>query len=255
MNLRGNTILITGAGSGIGLGFAEAFAQRGNEVIVAVHSPEKADNAARKGLAVEEADVSDLGSIQTLATRVSQKYPSLNVVMNNAGLASHENVLKGIDTERQEAIVVTNLLGYMRVSQAFLPHLLRQKASQILNVSSALAFVPNAQQMTYCATKAAIHSYTQSLRYQLKDTHVDVIEIMPPYVQTTMLGEQQAHDPHAQPLDEYIEQAMAVLENEPNTREVVVERARALRFAADGGSKKYDAIYEQYNRQASASAQ
>ena len=78
---------------------------------------------------------------------------------------------------------------------------------------------------------------------------------MPPYVQTTMLGEQQAHDPHAQPLDEYIEQAMTVLEKEPNTREVVVERARALRFAADGGSKKYDAIYEQYNRQAAASAQ
>jgi uncharacterized oxidoreductase len=254
MNLRGNTIIITGAGSGIGLGFAEAFAQRGNEVIVAVRSPDKARNAARKGLAVEQADVSDLDSIQDLAARMSQKYPNLNAVMNNAGLSSYEAFLEGVDTKRQEAIVVTNVLGYMRVSQAFLPHLLRQKASTILNVSSALAFVPNAQQPSYCATKAAIHSYTQSLRYQLKDTHVEVIEITPPYVQTSMLGEQQAHDPHAQPLEEYIEQAMAILEHEPNAREVVVERARALRFAADGGTKKYDAIYEQYNRQAAAPA-
>ena len=254
MDLRGNTILITGAGSGIGMGFAGAFAQHDNNVIVAVRSPEKAENAARKGLAVEEADVSDLDSIQALAARMSQKYPSLNVVMNNAGISSYENLLEGVDTKRQAAIIVTNVLGYMRVSQAFLPHLLRQKTATILNVSSALAFVPNAQQPSYCATKAAIHSYTQSLRYQLKDTHVAVIELMPPYVQTSILGEQQAHDPHAQPLDEYIEQAMAILEHEPNAHEVVVERARALRFAADGGSKNYDAAYEQYNSRAAASA-
>jgi uncharacterized oxidoreductase len=254
MNLRGNTILITGAGSGIGLGFADAFAQRGNEVIVAVRSPEKAETAARKGLAVEKADVSDLDSIQALAARVSKKYPTLNAVMNNAALSAFESFLEGIDIKRQEAIVVTNLLGYMRVSEAFLPHLLRQKAATIVNVSSALAFVPNAQQPSYCATKAGIHSFTQSLRYQLKDTHVEVIEIMPPYVQTSMLGEQQAHDPRAQPLGEFIDQAMAILEQEPHAREVVVERARALRFAADGGSKHYDAIYEQYNGRVPVSA-
>ena len=142
MDLGGNTILITGAGSGIGLGFAKAFARRGNQVIVAVRSPEKAENAAREGLAVADVDVSDLASIQALAARVPHKYPSLNAVMNNAGLSSHENLLAGVDTERQEAIVVTNLLGYMRVSQALLPHLLQQERPTIMNVSSALAFVP-----------------------------------------------------------------------------------------------------------------
>jgi uncharacterized oxidoreductase len=247
VKVTGNTVLITGAGSGIGLGFAEAFAARGDDVIAVIRSPERAEIAARKGLAVELADVSDLASIRALADRVSIRYPSLNVLINNAGLSAFEKILEGVDTDLQEAIVVTNLLGYIRVSQSFLPLLLKCAGATIMNVSSALAFVPNAQNPTYCSTKAAIHSYTQSLRYQLKDTPVEVIEIIPPYVQTTMLGDRQAHDPHAQPLDAYIAQAMKILEANPQVREVVTEQALALRHAADGGPDKYAAVYKAYN--------
>lgn len=252
MKVDGNTIVITGAGSGIGLALGHALAKRGNSVIGVIRSEEQAEQVKQRGLAVEVADIANSKSISALAERVTRTYPETNILINNAGINAYENLADGVDLDLQAEIVVTNLLGYMRVSQAFLPHLLKQRSAAVLNVSSDTAFVPNARTPTYCASKAGIHSYTQSLRYQLAETGIGVIEIIPPFVQTSLLSTQQANNPNAQPLDEYIAEVMDSLEREPGAKEVVTERARAMRHAADGGTAQYDAFYSNYNDRVSA---
>ncbi len=144
MNMTGNTILITGAGSGIGLALAEEFARMDNQVIVAARSPEKRDAAQRRGLKTIVADVSDSASIQALATRVIQEFPKTNVVVHNAAISTREDLVQGGDSKLQEETVATNLLGPMRLTNALMPHLLKQRSAAILIVSSGLAFVPSA---------------------------------------------------------------------------------------------------------------
>jgi uncharacterized oxidoreductase len=135
-----------------------------------------------------------------------------------------------------EETIATNLLGPIRLTAALLPHLLKQQDATILTVSSGLAFVPMAATPTYSATKAAIHSYSMGLRRQLNETAVEVIEIVPPYVQTTLMGERQANDPTAMPLADFISEVMEILTNQPEAQEVVVERCKPLRFAAETGN-------------------
>jgi uncharacterized oxidoreductase len=249
MKMTGNTILITGAGSGIGLALAREFAELGNEVIVAVRSPEKLEIAARQGFKIEKADLSDAASIRNLASRVIENYPALNVVIHNAGISRTENYLEGVDESIQEEIVATNFLGPMRLTDALLPHLLKQESAVIMTVSSGLAFLPNAQAPTYSATKAAIHSYTQSLRYQLKETAVEVIELPPPYVQTSLSGDHQVNDPRAMPLAEFVSEVMQILKEHRQAPEILVNRVRELRFSADGGEENYQVLFERYNDQ------
>src|ERR1017187_7640386 len=190
MKLTGNTILITGGGSGIGLALAHEFHQRSNTVIIAGRRQSALDaaTAANPGMKSLVLDTSDALSIATAVERLTVDFPGLNAVLNNAGIMRPEDLKKG-ETADAEAIVATNLLGPIRLTAALLPHLLQQPGATILNVSSGLAFVPLAFTPTYCATKAAIHSYTQSLRYQLKDTAIKVIEIIPPWVATELMGE------------------------------------------------------------------
>jgi uncharacterized oxidoreductase len=148
------------------------------------------------------------------------EFPALNVVIHNAGIMRPESIQKG-DTADSEAMITTNLLGPIRLTAVLLPQLLKQKNAAILTVSSGLAFIPLAITPTYCATKAAIHSYSQSLRYQLKDTSVQVIEIVPPYVQTELMGAQQASDPNAMPLKDFIEETMSLLKSSPDAKEIL----------------------------------
>ena len=198
MKTTDNTILITGGGSGIGRALAEAFHKKGNEVIIAGRSKKSLDEtiAANPGMKSLTLDVSDPKSIQSFAAQVTKEFPSLNVLINMAGIMKPENLLEAPNyLSDAEAIVTTNLLGPIRLTAALLPSLRKQPRATIMTVSSGLAFVPLAMTPTYCATKAAIHSYTQSLRYQLKTTNVEMIELIPPYVQTTLMGDQQAEDP------------------------------------------------------------
>ena len=193
-------------------------------------------------------DVSDPKSIQSFAAQVTKDYPSLNVLINNAGIMGHENLLEtSNDLSTAEKTITTNLLGPIRLTAALLPSLRKQPRATIMTVSSGLAFVPFAVTPTYCATKAAIHSYTQSLRYQLKATKVEVIELIPPYVQTTLTGDQQANDPRAMPLDEYINEAMSILKTEPDAKEICVQKVYPLRFSAEHGQQKYEEFFEQFN--------
>ena len=152
--------------------------------------------------------------------------------------------------EDAEALITTNLLGPIRLTAALLPDLLAQPKSAILTVSSGLAFLPLALTPTYCATKAAIHSYSESLRYQLQGSSVQVIELVPPYVQTELMGEQGATDPNAMPLDDFIAETMSLLKNFPDANEICVERVKPLRFAEANGN--YDQIFQALNKQFAA---
>jgi uncharacterized oxidoreductase len=239
MILTGNTILITGGGSGIGRGLAEAFHALGNKVIIAGRRQNVLDKTgeANPGMASAVLDIEDPAAIQAFAARITSQHPSLNVLINNAGISKPENLKsQGSDQGDTEAMITTNLLGPIRLTAALLPHLQRQPRATILNVSSGLAFVPLPFAPTYSATKAALHSYTQSLRVQLRDTPVQVIEIIPPYVQTELGGSRQTNDPRAMPLGEYIAETIQILKSQPEAPENCVERAKFLRFAEARGN-------------------
>ena len=239
MQLTGNTILITGGGSGIGRGLAEAFHQRGNQVIISGRRQSALDDVtqANPGMASFTVDMTDKTGIAEFAARVIEAYPALNAVINNAGIMVDEDIVAAPDyLGIAEDTVATNLLGPIRLTAALLPHLLQQSKAAVLTVSSGLAFVPKASTPTYSATKAAIHSYSQSLRYQLRNTQVEVIEVAPPYVQTMLQGERQANDPNAMPLDSYLAETMALLASTPENGEILVERVKRQRFAEATGN-------------------
>jgi uncharacterized oxidoreductase len=246
MNRSGNTILITGGGSGIGRGLAESLHKLGNQVIIAGRRQKALDDttAANPGMQSLILDVEQPGAISSFAADVVEKFPSLNVLINNAGIMRAEKLLEQHEELTDaEAIVATNLLGPIRLTAALLPHLKQQPRATIMNVSSGLAFVPLALTPTYCATKAAIHSYTQSLRWQLRSSNIEVVEIIPPYVQTDLMDG--AEDPRAMPLNEYIAETVSLLTSQPTPPEIIVERVKPLRFAADSG--KYDGIFQGLN--------
>jgi uncharacterized oxidoreductase len=246
MQMTGNTILVTGGGGGIGRGLAEAFHRRGNRVIVVGRRPEPlaATIAANPGMQSAILDVASAEAIRDFAGRVKRDFPALNVVVHNAGIMRLEMLSDG-KVEDAEATVATNLLGPIRLTAALLNGLLRQPRATIVTVTSGLAFMPLALTPTYCATKAAIHSYSQSLRYQLKETGVRVIELAPPYVQTELMGPGQAVDPRGMPLADFIAEAMRLFETSPEAEEILVERVKPHRQAEASG--EYSARYKAYN--------
>ncbi len=246
MNFTGNTILITGGGSGIGRGLAEAFLNEGNQVIIAARRRAALEQAtkANSGMKAITLDIEDPASIAAMAAQLQREFPKLNVVINNAGIMRPENLLAQ-NPDDAAAMVTTNLLGPIRLTAALLPLLRRQPRSTIMTVSSGLAFLPLAMTPTYCATKAAIHSYTQSLRWQLRETTTEVIELIPPYVQTELMGPQQARDPRAMPLDDYLKEVMQILKTQPAVSEICVERVKSLRFAAESGN--FDTVFRGLN--------
>jgi uncharacterized oxidoreductase len=235
MNLTGNTILITGGGSGIGRALAEAFYKKGNQVIIAGRRQALLDETAsgNPGMKAIVLDMEDPDSIANAAQKLKQHFPNLDVLINNAGIMRPEDVKKG-ETETAEAIIDTNLLGPIRLTAALLPGLMEQPSATIVNVSSGLGFIPLALTPTYSATKAAMHSYTQSLRYQLQDTQVQVLEIIPPWVRTELMGEV-PDDPRAMPLDAFIEETMTLLGT--SATEICVQNVLGLRNAAANGNE------------------
>jgi uncharacterized oxidoreductase len=246
MKTTGNTILITGGGSGIGRGLAEAFHGLGNQVIIAGRRQKMLDEttAANPGMTSLPLNIEDPANIRSFAAEVANLYPALNVLINNAGIMRIEKLhAQPDDCADAEAIIATNLLGPIRLTAALLPLLQKQPYSAIMNVSSGLAFVPMAPTPTYCATKAAIHSYTQSLRYQLQGSTTEVLELVPPYVATDLLGG--ASDPRAMPLEKFIAEVMEILKTQPGAAEICVENVKPLRFAAETGH--YDSVFRGLN--------
>lgn len=246
MQTSGNTILITGGGSGIGRGLAEALQAAGNHVIIAGRRKALLEEVveANPGMKSLVLDIEDRSAIRAFAGRLASEFPTLNVLINNAGIMRSEDLRnQQDDLADAESIVTTNLLGPIRLTAALLPLLRKQAHSTIINVSSGLAFVPLVFTPTYCATKAAIHSYTLSLRYQLKDTTTEVLEIIPPYVQTDLMDG--AEDPRAMPLADYLKETIELLQAQPTPAEICVKNVHPLRFASE--EARFDATFNGLN--------
>lgn len=235
MNITGNTIFISGATSGIGLALARRFKDRGNTVIIGGRRVEILNQLKEQdGFDTVEIDTADPRSITTAAERVISAHPGLNVVLAMAGIQKPEDwhaADRFLDTAEQT--VATNFLGPVRLIAAFTAQLQSQPHAAIITVSSGLAFVPLSLTATYCATKAAIHSLSESVRLQLADTSVQVIELVPPAVQTSLMNN--VDNPRAMPLDDFIDAAFKILENTPDVHEVLVENVNFQRFAERRG--------------------
>jgi uncharacterized oxidoreductase len=247
MILTGNTILITGGGTGIGRGLAEALHAKGNQVIITGRreAPLKETCAANPGMSFAVFDASDADGIRSFSAQIIKDHPKLNGVVANAGIMSEENLLADeVDVSISEAIITTNLLGPICLIAALLPHLRAQAHAAIVTVSSGLAFVPRASAPTYNATKAAIHSYSQSLRYQLRKTAVEVIEIAPPLVATDIIPSAKT-DSRALPLDAFISEVMSLLSATPALPEIYVERVKLMRNAEVEG--RYATVFDMLN--------
>lgn len=249
MQMTDNTILITGGSSGIGRALAEAFHDRGNRVIITGRrlSLLAEITAQRPGISALPLDLDDPASLTAVASEVRSRFPALNVLVANAGISRAEDLSADIwDVAAAESIMATNIMGVLRVTAAFLPLLKQRAGATIMATSSNLAFIPRADFPTYCASKAFLHSWLQSLRHQLRKVPVEVLELAPPYVQTELTGSRQAADPRAMPVAAYVEEVMQLLARGEHPRgEVLVERDRARRWAERDG--RYEETFSAMN--------
>ena len=247
MKLTGNTIFITGGGSGIGRGLAEAFHNLGNKVIVSGRRRAKLDEviAANPGMIAVELDITDPASIDAVAARLIADHPDLNVLINNAGIMLPDQAAGRIDDKLLVDTVTTNLVGPVRMTAALVEHLKGKNSAVIAYTGSVLGFVPMAVTAVYSATKAALHSYALSQRFLLKGTGVRVLEIAPPWVRTDLMDSREAEG--AMPLDQFISETMTVLGTDAD--EILVEGAKA--FRSNAGPNEH-ALVNSFNQQMSA---
>jgi uncharacterized oxidoreductase len=242
MDITGNTIFIPGGTSGIGLGLALRLHAAGNTVVIAGRRRPLLEQIAAEHPGIEgvHLDVTDPASIRAAAQDVQTRFPATNVLINMAGIMLPEDFHTGAFLETAEATVTTNLLGPLRLIAAFTEFLAGQEDATIMNVSSGLAFVPLPATPTYNATKAAIHSLTDALRVQLADTSISVVELVPPAVQTTLMGQEDS--PNAMPLEDFLSETMHLIETQPDAEQILVERVHFLRFAERDG--RYDDVLQ-----------
>ncbi len=236
MNISGNTVFIPGATSGIGRGLAERFADAGNQVIVAGRRERLVTEVAAGHDNIEgfTLDVTDPRSIEAAVSTIESSFPETNVLITVAGIMRPEDLHSDDFLPTAETTVATNLLGPIRLIGALTEFLAAKDDAAILTVSSGLAFVPLPLTPTYNATKAAIHSFTQSLRVQLSDTGIQVVEIVPPAVRTALMNLEDAE--HAMPLDDFLSEVMDLLASEPDADEILVENVKFLRYAEANGN-------------------
>jgi uncharacterized oxidoreductase len=227
MKLTGNTIFITGGGSGIGRGLAEALHKLGNKVIISGRRRGHLDAviAANPGMEAIELDITDVASIDRAAAKLIAEHPELNVLINNAGIMQPDTVAGKIDEALLNSTISTNVLGPIRMTSALIEHLKTKKNAVVAYTSSVLAFVPMAITGIYSATKAALHSYVLSQRFMLRNTGVRVLEIAPPWVRTELMNSQEAEQ--AMPLDQFI--AETIKARGTDSDEILVDAAKPFR--------------------------
>ncbi|OJF15463.1 SDR family oxidoreductase [Couchioplanes caeruleus] len=247
MNISGNTVFIPGATSGIGLALALALQERGNTVIVGGRRTALLERIAAEhpGIDTAQIDTADAASIEAAAARVLARHPRLNVLITMAGIMRVE------DWHRPESfladaeqVLTTNVLGPIRLIGAFIGHLQTRPDATIVTVSSGLAFTPLRATPSYNASKAAIHMLSESIRLQLADTSVSVVELVPPAVRTSLLPGHENSDA-AMPLDEFVGEVVGLLEREPEATEIQVERVKFLRYGEARGD--YDQVVAALN--------
>ena len=248
MNISGNTIFIPGSTSGIGLALALALQASGNTVIVGGRRGDLLDKVAAEhpGIDTVVIDTTNPASIQSAASKVLDRHPDLNVLVTMAGIMQVEDWRKPeAFLASAEAVVTTNVLGPVRLIAAFIEHLQTRPDATIVTVSSGLAFTPLAATPSYNASKAAIHMLSESVRLQLAGTSVKIVELEPPAVRTSLLPGQEDSGV-AMPLDEFIAEATALLETQPDAKEIQVERVKFLRYGEARGD--YDQVVATLNR-------
>lgn len=236
MNTSNNTILITGGTSGIGLAFAEEFLRLGNKVIICGRRKDRLKHLKEKhpALITKECDIEIAVQREELFIWMTQHHPDTNILMNNAGIQLLTDLTKPINLDNVYSEVETNFIAPIHLASIFAPHLATKINGAIMNISSGLAFVPIAFMPVYCATKAAIHSLTMSMRYQLRDTSVKVFEIIPPSVDTE-LGHQRREDKNQShggiPVAEFLAEAMDAIKND--LLEAAIGQSKGLRAKRD----------------------
>ncbi len=235
MKTSGNTILITGGGSGIGRELAQRFHDLGNSVIVAGRTRDSLEEtiAGRETMHALTFDASDAGSIDAFAKEAITRFPAINVLINNAGMMQSEDLTRHGDTSIAEQTLITNLLGPIRLTNALVDHLTAQSDAAIINTTSGLAFVPFPKAPSYSASKAALHSWTVSLRVQLQGK-IEIIELAPPAVRTDLTPGQSTREGYM-PLDDYASEVMALFQQVPTPAEILVNNVLFLRNAEREG--------------------
>lgn len=247
MTLTNRTILITGGNSGIGRALAEALQTGGNRVLITGRNRSSLQatldrNPAMRGYVL---DVTDTAALDDFASRIVAEQPDLDTVILNAGIMEAEDYTADpVQMDVAERTINTNLIAPIRLAAALLPHLQTRAAASLITVSSGLAFVPKAATPVYSATKAAIHSWTQALRHQLRDTSVTVHEIAPPLV-ATELTPGQSQVAAAMPLQEFTEEVVGILSRDRAPDEVLVARVGVLRRAEAEG--RHAAVFAALN--------
>jgi uncharacterized oxidoreductase len=236
MKITGRTVLITGGTAGIGLGLAQRLQAEGNTVVVAGRRTALLDQIVQDhpGLAAVELDVADPVSVRAAFDDVTTRFPDVDVLVNNAGIALFEDLRTGESLDAAIDVITTNLIGPLRMSSLFVPFFATRGGGTVVNVGSGLGFVPLPASPTYSATKAAIHSYSETQRVQLAGSGIDVVEIVPPAVRTEFGGQQD--DDRAMPLPAFLDGVMAILREEPDVEQVVVDEAKPFRFAEAQGT-------------------
>jgi uncharacterized oxidoreductase len=247
MNISGNTIFIPGSTSGIGLALALALHARGNTVIAGGRRTALLDQIAAEhpGIGTVQIDTTDAASIDAAAQQVLDRYPDLNVLVTMAGIMRIEDWHKPDSfLASAESTVTANLLGPIRLIAAFIQHLQAQPDATIVTVSSGLAFTPLKITPSYNASKAAIHMLSESIRLQLADTTVKIVELEPPSVRTALLPGQEDSD-FAMPLEAFVAEAVGLLESQPGAKEIQVEGVKFLRYGEARGD--YDQVVATLN--------
>lgn len=236
MKITGRTVLITGGTAGIGLGLAQRLQGEGNTVVVAGRRTALLDQIVQDhpGLAAVELDVADPDSVRAAFDDVTTRFPDVDVLVNNAGIALYEDLRTGESLDAAIDVITTNLIGPLRMSSLFVPFFATRGGGTVVNVGSGLGFVPLPASPTYSATKAAIHSYSETQRVQLAGSGIDVVEIVPPAVRTEFGGQQD--DDRAMPLPAFLDGVMAILREDPDVEQVVVDEAKPFRFADAQGT-------------------
>lgn len=241
MNISGNTIFIPGATSGIGLALAKALKDKGNKVII---GGRRTDVLEGLDFDTVRIDTTDPASIESAAKEVLTRHPDMNVLITMAGIMKIEDWRDPSFLPSAEAVVTTNVLGPIRLIAAFVTHLQAQPDATIVTVSSGLAFTPLKITPSYNASKAAIHMLSESLRLQLADTTVQVVELVPPSVRTELLPGQETNEA-AMPLADYVAETVALLESTPDAKEIQVDRVKFLRYGEARGD--YDQVVATVN--------
>ncbi|KUI22274.1 SDR family oxidoreductase [Mycobacterium sp. GA-2829] len=241
MNVTGNTIFIPGSTSGIGLALATELSARGNRVVIGGRRTDKLDEitAAYPQMEAVRIDIADPDSVTTASIEVLQRCPDLNVVIAMAGVMRVEDwhhPESFLDSAQQ--VINTNVLGPIRLLAAFVEHLQSRPNATFVTVSSGLAFAPLKVVPSYNASKAAIHMLTESLRLQLADTSIKLLELVPPSVATDLLPGQRDSD-IAMPVEEFVDQVLTIIESQPEAREILVDRVKVLRYAEAHGDYQH----------------